>query len=140
MKIIIVGCGKVGKTLATNLFSEGHDVTMVDQDSTRLKAFVAKHDIMGVVGNCATHTTLEEAGIKSCDLMIAVNRRYGRSDYLPCISWGARAREASTWPVGTGVMLTGRIQSRDYTKTIDGESVQKTAYEISVITIIEDED
>ena len=53
MKIIIVGCGKVGKTLATNLFSEGHDVTMVDQDSTRLKAFVAKHDIMGVVGNCA---------------------------------------------------------------------------------------
>ena len=72
MKIIIVGCGKVGKTLATNLFNEGHDVTMVDQDSTKLKAFVAKYDIMGVVGNCATHTTLEEAGIKSCDLMIAV--------------------------------------------------------------------
>ena len=72
MKIIIVGCGKVGKTLATNLFSEGHDITMVDQDSAKLKAFVSKYDIMGVVGNCATHTTLEEAGIKSADLMIAV--------------------------------------------------------------------
>ncbi len=72
MKIIVVGCGKVGKTIATKLFSEGHDVTMVDQDATRLKSFVAKYDIMGVVGNCATHTTLEEAGIRSADLMVAV--------------------------------------------------------------------
>ena len=72
MEIIVVGCGKVGKTIATKLFSEGHNVTMVDHDSTRLKSFVAKYDIMGVVGNCATHTTLEEAGIKSADLMIAV--------------------------------------------------------------------
>jgi len=79
-------------------------------------------------------------GREICDLMIAVNRRYGRSDYLPCIAWGARAREAATWSVGTGVMLTGRIQSREYTKNIDGQTVQKTAYEISLITIIEDDD
>ena len=78
-------------------------------------------------------------GREICDLMIAVNRRYGRSDYLPCIAWGARAREASMWPVGTGVLLTGRMQSREYTKTVDDHSIRKTAYEISVITITEDD-
>lgn len=72
MNIIISGCGKVGKMLAASLHREGHDVTMVDLDSTKLKSFVAKYDIMGVLGNCATHTTLEEAGIKETDLMIAV--------------------------------------------------------------------
>lgn len=72
MNIIISGCGKVGKMLAANLHLEGHNVTVVDQDATKLKSFVAKYDIMGVLGNCATHTTLEEAGIKEADLMIAV--------------------------------------------------------------------
>ena len=72
MNIIIAGCGKVGKMLAANLHREGHNVTVVDQDATKLKSFVAKYDIMGVLGNCATHTTLEEAGIKEADLMIAV--------------------------------------------------------------------
>ena len=72
MNIIVVGCGKVGRMLASKLNSEGHNVTMVDQDGARLKSFVSKYDIMGVVGNCATHTTLEEAGIKKADIMIAV--------------------------------------------------------------------
>lgn len=74
-------------------------------------------------------------GREICDLMLAVNRRYGRSDYLPCIAWGIRAREAAGWDVGTGVSLTGRIQSRRYTKIIDGESFEKVAYEVSVIDI-----
>lgn len=74
-------------------------------------------------------------GREICDLMIAVNRPYGRSDYLPCISWGMKAREASQWSVGTSVILNGRIQSRQYTKIIDGENVEKTAYEVSVIDI-----
>ena len=72
MNIIIAGCGKVGKILAANLHREGHNVTVVDQDATKLKSFVAKYDIMGVLGNCATHNTLEEAGIDEADLMIAV--------------------------------------------------------------------
>lgn len=72
MNIIVVGCGKVGRMLASKLNSEGHNVTMVDQDGARVKSFVSKYDIMGVVGNCATHTTLEEAGIKKADIMIAV--------------------------------------------------------------------
>ena len=72
-------------------------------------------------------------GREICDLMLAVNRRYGRSDYLPCIAWGLTAREAAGWDVGTAVNLTGRVQSRVYTKTVDGESVDKVAYEVSVI-------
>jgi len=74
-------------------------------------------------------------GREICDLMIAVNRRYGRSDYLPCIAWGIKAREASCWTVGNNVYLRGRVQSRQYTKVIDGESFEKTAYEVSVIDI-----
>jgi len=74
-------------------------------------------------------------GREICDLMIAVNRRYGRSDYLPCIAWGERARAAANWEVGSVVELDGRLQSRRYTKNIDGMSVEKTAYEVSIIDI-----
>ena len=76
-------------------------------------------------------------GREICDLMLAVNRRYGRSDYLPCIAWGLQAREAALWTVGTRVRVTGRIQSRAYTKIVDGESIEKIAYEVSVIRIEE---
>lgn len=62
----------MGRTIAKRLFSEGHNVTVIDQDRAKVSAFVAKYDIMGVVGNCATHTTLEEAGIKEANLLIAV--------------------------------------------------------------------
>lgn len=72
-----------------------------------------------------------------CDLMLAVNRRYGRSDYLPCITWGLKAREAADWDVGTVVSLEGRIQSRSYIKIIGGEPVEKTAFEVSVTEINE---
>ena len=74
-------------------------------------------------------------GREICDLMLAVRRRYGRSDYLPCIAWGNCARAAGRWNVGTAVRLTGRIQSRAYLKTENGETVEKTAYEVSVIHI-----
>lgn len=70
-----------------------------------------------------------------CDLMVAVNRRCGRSDYLPCICWGARARTAALFDVGDGVELTGRVQSRQYIKLIEGEPVEKTAYEVSASEI-----
>ena len=79
-------------------------------------------------------------GREICDLMLAVNRRYGRSDYLPCIAWGARAREAGSWQVGQVVVLNGRMQSRIYTKQLETGSVEKTAYEVSVIDILPAED
>ncbi len=67
-----------------------------------------------------------------CDLMLAVNRHYGRSDYLPCICWGVKAREAEAWGVGTQLRLEGRIQSRRYIKLSDDGAVEKTAFEVSV--------
>ena len=72
-----------------------------------------------------------------CDLMLAVNRRYGRSDYLPCITWGLTARKAAEWDTGTTVILTGRIQSRSYIKLTDGVPIEKTAFEVSVTDIDE---
>lgn len=67
-----------------------------------------------------------------CDLMLAVNRPYGRSDYLPCICWGFLARQASCWTVGTKLHLVGRIQSRRYVKVTDDGPEERTAFEVSV--------
>ena len=74
-------------------------------------------------------------GREICDLMLAVNRHYGRSDYLPCICWGIRAREAAHWTVGTRVRLEGRIQSRDYIKLTEDGPVRRTAFEISATDV-----
>ena len=55
-----------------------------------------------------------------CDLLLAVNRRYRRADYLPCIAWGAIAQQTARLPVGSRLTVEGRVQSRGYTKTVDG--------------------
>jgi len=73
-------------------------------------------------------------GREICDLMLAITRRYGRSDYLPAITWGQNAIEAADWPVGTTVELAGRLQSRLYIKQENGREVEKTAFEVSVIS------
>lgn len=72
-------------------------------------------------------------GREICDLMLAVNRRYGRSDYLPCIAWGGGAETAQYWEVGQKVEINGRLQSRKYIKIEDGQSVEKTAFEVSIV-------
>ena len=72
MKIIIVGCGKVGSTLAAQLNSEGNNVTIIDQDAAKVKALANKLDIMGVIGNGASRSTQKDAGVDSTDLLIAV--------------------------------------------------------------------
>ena len=66
-----------------------------------------------------------------CDLMLAVNRPYGRSDYLPCICWGPLAREISLCPTGTALQLAGRFQSRPYIKMTAEGPLEKVAYEVS---------
>ena len=67
-----------------------------------------------------------------CDLMLAVNRHYGRSDYLPCICWGSLARVAACWTVGQRLRLEGRVQSRRYLKNTDLGPEERIAYEVSV--------
>ena len=72
-------------------------------------------------------------GREIADLLLAVNRPYGKSDYIPCICWGRNARYASTFEVGEHVQIIGRIQSREYVKKIKETETQKiTAYEVSV--------
>lgn len=68
-----------------------------------------------------------------CDLLLAVNRKYRRADYLPCIAWGALARCCGELGVGDGLRLDGRLQSREYTKVDQGMTEKRTAYEISVM-------
>ncbi len=72
MKIIIVGCGQVGTTLAAQLNAEGNDITVIDTSGEKIKAITNKIDVMGVVGNGASHLTQQEAGVKGADLLIAV--------------------------------------------------------------------
>lgn len=72
-----------------------------------------------------------------CDILVAVNRAYNKSDYLPCIAWGRNAKYIKDAGIGTKVELVGRIQSREYQKRINDEEIQnKTAYEISISKII----
>ena len=67
-----------------------------------------------------------------CDLLIAVNRAYDKSDYIPCIAWGRNARFVKEMAVGQKLSLSGRIQSREYTKKLpDGSSEIRVAYELS---------
>lgn len=74
-------------------------------------------------------------GREICDGMLAVNRPYHRTDYLPCIFWGRTAREVALCSVGAKLHLTGRFQSRAYTKLLpDGTAAERTAYEVSAIS------
>ena len=72
-------------------------------------------------------------GREICDLMLAVNRRYGRADYLPCIAWGSLAQRCAELGVGDGIRIEGRLQSRGYTKVVNGVSQPRTAYEVSIM-------
>ena len=72
-------------------------------------------------------------GREIADVLLAVNRAYGKSDYIPCIAWGRNARFCENLPVGSNLRVWGRMQSRKYQKKIDEENViEKTAYEVSV--------
>ena len=72
-------------------------------------------------------------GREISDMLLAVNRPYGKSDYIPCICWGRNARFTSGFEVGGHVQIWGRIQSREYVKKLDDETTEKrVAYEVSV--------
>jgi len=76
------------------------------------------------------------AGREICDIMLAVNRFGGKSDYIPCIAWGRNARYAETLKTGAHVRFSGRLQSREYVKiTDDGSAITKTAFEVSVTSM-----
>lgn len=76
-------------------------------------------------------------GREICDLLLAVNRLYGRADYLPCIAWGSLAVHCGGLDVGDRLRLEGRLQSRQYHKLVNGEQVERTAFEISVMNLLD---
>lgn len=82
-------------------------------------------------------------GREIADVLVAVNRPYGKSDYIPCIAWGRNARFAGGLEVGSHLQVSGRVQSREYTKKIGEDEVERrVAYEVSVSKIdhVEDEE
>lgn len=81
-------------------------------------------------------------GREIADILLAVNRPYGKSDYIPCIAWGRNAVYAGDLKVGARLQIDGRIQSKEYQKRIsDNEYETRTAYEVSVgrLEVVEDE-
>lgn len=74
-----------------------------------------------------------------CDMMIAVNRMYNKSDYIPCIAWGRNAGYAEKLGVGTKLFVEGRIQSREYKKKLDDGNVElRKAFEVSILKLEEE--
>ena len=96
-----------------------------DEDRIRLTGAICKPPILRVT----------PMGREICDVILAVNRRYRRSDYIPVISWGAQARQTAELPVGTRLLVRGRLQSREYTKVIDGVPYPRLAFEVSAADI-----
>ena len=115
--------GEGAKLVITVLAKEIELCDEPDENTVRLTGALCKEPNLRIT----------PMGRDICDLMLAVNRRYGRSDYLPCICWGLKAREAATWMVGTQVKLEGRIQSRRDIKMTEDGPVERTAFEVSVI-------
>lgn len=72
-------------------------------------------------------------GREITDIILAVNRSYKKTDYIPCIAWGKNAQKAARFGVGTHLTLNGRVQSREYVKQLDGNGQEmRTAYEVSI--------
>lgn len=98
----------------------------VDVNYVALNGFICKQPVYRVT----------PFGREICDILLAVNRIHNKSDYIPCIAWGKNAKTASGLSVGDRIVISGRIQSREYKKRReDGEIEIKTAFEVSVNTL-----
>ena len=74
-------------------------------------------------------------GREICDILVAVNRAYNKSDYIPCIAWGRNARYLSNLSVGENIKIWGRVQSRKYQKKVEDTVEERIAYEVSISKI-----
>jgi len=93
------------------------------QNDVQLSGFVCKKPVYRIT----------PYGRELCDVMIAVNRLHGKSDYIPCIAWGRNAKLLSLYHVGDPISVSGRIQSREYEKVLDsGEKIKRTVQEVSI--------
>lgn len=120
---MIEGAGRLLITAFAQQMTAGGDAQDVNPNQVEMLGTICKTP--------AYRTT--PFGREIADLMVAVNRAYGKSDYIPCIAWGRSARFASKLTIGDRVHVSGRLQSRGYQKQMpDGKVIDKTAYEVSV--------
>lgn len=97
-----------------------------------------KANYISLIGTVCNKPSCRETplGRTVSDLTLAVNRGYGKSDYIPCVVWGRNAKYVSEFEVGTVISITGRVQSRNYTKKLsEYDYEERTAYEVSVKTV-----
>jgi len=122
---IVDGRSKLMLTVfATDVFYRDETI---NSNTIELRGFICKQPIF--------RTTPFNREI--CDVLLAVNRAYNKSDYIPCIAWGRNARFIKYMPVGEQVDLHGRIQSRVYTKKLsETQTENRVAYEVSVSRIV----
>lgn len=137
----------VGKTIAINGQFRSYNKQVDGKSKLVLTVFVRElvqplaetnTNIIELVGFICKEPVYRTTPFKReiCDVLVAVNRAYNKSDYLPCIAWGRNARFAKNLDVGEKISILGRIQSRGYEKKLDSGEVQKrTAYEISIIKL-----
>ncbi|MFR2495719.1 MAG: NAD-binding protein [Christensenellales bacterium] len=117
LRIIIVGCGKVGHTLTEQLVREGHDITIVDTSERVVRDTTEMFDVMGIRGNGASLNVLMEAGLQEADLVIAVTG----SDELNLLCCTSPKRPAASWRPSRAcaIRITARscricVSSSDY--------------------------
>ena len=116
------------------------DVREVEEESESAPEFNNNVKLSGNICKPPVYRVTPK-GREIADVLIAVNRMYGKADYIPCITWGRNARYAGNIDVGTRIDVEGRLQSREYTKKLDdGTEEIRTAYEISVSRIEESEE
>ena len=121
-----------GNRLVISVFAQSLGDTEEDEDlnGIQLRGVICKPPVLRrtPLGRCIS------------DMMLAVPRRYGRADYLPCIAWGQVAMITGHMEVGETLCLEGRVQSRIYTKVVEGCAQERTAYEVSVMHLMEEDD
>jgi len=133
----------IGQVRSYNMYSEeekrnkliikifAHDIVLIDDDEDSVNdvffdGFICKEPIY----------RLTPLGREICDILIAVNRPHGKSDYIPCITWGRNAHLTKNLKIGTNVTASGRLQSRNYEKKISEDlTLSKVAYEVSISKI-----
>lgn len=120
------GRNKLNVVVFAREFKLYEDSKVEHENKISLEGFICKKPI----------GRISPLGREICDIMLAVNRMYNKSDYIPCIAWGRNAGYASNLSVGTKISITGRIQSREYRKRdVDGDITVKTAYEVSILKL-----
>lgn len=109
-----------------NIYHAEEIDTMRNTNEIKIEGFICKPPVYRVT----------PLGREITDILVAVNRAFGKSDYIPCIAWGRNAKYAGEYITGDKVLINGRLQSRIYEKHLeDGTTEERTAYEVSVCAI-----